>query len=62
MALTRAEINRGYKERHPDKHRQSMKRTNEKRRLRILKQKEIEVLNEMLAVDRNASVADKAST
>ena len=48
MALTRAEINRRYKERHPDKHRESMKRTNEKRRLRILKQKEIEVLNEML--------------
>ena len=50
MALTRAEISRRYKERHPDKHKESMKRTNEKRRLRILKQKEIEVLNEMLNV------------
>ena len=48
MALTRAEINRRYKKRHPDKHRESMKRTNEKRRLQVLKQKEIEVLNEML--------------
>jgi len=50
MALTRAEINRRYRERHPDKHRESTKRTNEKRRLRILKQKEIEILNEVLNV------------
>jgi len=49
MALTRAEINSRYKERHPDKHRESMKRTNEKRRLQILKQKEIEILNEILS-------------
>ncbi len=49
MALTRAEINRRYKKRHPEKHRESMRRANEKRRLQLLKQKEIEVLNEMLS-------------
>ena len=55
MALTRAEINRRYKKRHPDRHRESMKRANEKRRLRILKQKEIEALNEMLSCSQDIS-------
>ncbi len=51
MALTRAEINRRYKKRHPERHKESARRTNEKRRLRVLMQKEIEILNEIQSVE-----------
>lgn len=45
MALTRAEISRRYRQRHPARHKESTRRTNEKRKLRILKQKEVDELS-----------------
>jgi hypothetical protein len=48
MALTRAEINRRYRLRHPKRYQESIRQANEKRRQRLLKQIEIEALNEVL--------------
>lgn len=48
MALTRAEISRRYRERHPERYRASMARANAKRSQWIRKQKEIERLSRLL--------------
>lgn len=48
MALTRAEISRRYRERHPDRYLASVQLANEKRRRQIQRQKEVERLSRAL--------------
>lgn len=52
MALSRAEISRRYRKRHPKRQKESAKLTNEKRKRRIRRQKEIETLNEILILSQ----------
>jgi hypothetical protein len=52
MALSRVEISRRYRDQRPNKHKESVRRTNENRRIQILKQKEMEALNEILRLSQ----------